>query len=217
MSNRRTLSPQQRRQRNRNEVIAAMVEAARQIMRQHGVAALNLNEIARAVGMQTPSLYEYFPNKLALYDYLFRLGIRDMRAHLDAVTAPTEPTAPAWNEVERYLTAYVEWAVENPDFFKLLFERHIPGFTPSDESMAEMYAEVEAGQRQLEALLGAAHLDPGIPLQQAFDVFLILQHGITALHLANSPDLPVGQGRFTILISFVVNMMKTAWQHAEEK
>ena len=70
------LSPQQRRLRNREEMIATIVQAARDIMREEGVAALNLNEIARRLGMKPPSLYEYFPNKMALYDHLFLLGTR---------------------------------------------------------------------------------------------------------------------------------------------
>lgn len=41
-----------------------------------GVAALNLNEVARLVGMQMPSLYKYFSNKFALYDTLFQMGVR---------------------------------------------------------------------------------------------------------------------------------------------
>lgn len=45
------LSPQERRQRNRQEVIDAILAAAREIMRRDGVAALNLNEVARLVGM----------------------------------------------------------------------------------------------------------------------------------------------------------------------
>lgn len=215
MPDRKAFSPEQRRQRNRNEVIEAIVEAARQTMREQGAAALNLNEIARALGMKTPSLYEYFPNKMALYDYLFRVGTRDLRARMAEVAVSVTPSA--WDSVEQFLTAYIQWAIENPDFFKLLFERHIPGFTPSDESMAEMYLVLEEGRQQLQAILSAARLDPGISVQQAFDVFLVLQHGITALHLANSPNLPIGQGRFTILISFVTDMMKTAWQRQPER
>ena len=58
----------------------------------------------------------------------------------------------------------------------------------------------------------AAKLDPGLSIEQALDLFIAVQHGITALHLANSPDLPVGQGRFSSLIPHVIDMMKIAWQ-----
>ena len=64
------LSPKQRRQRNREEMVTAILETARDIMRQDGVTALNLNEIARRLGMTTPAIYVYFPSKDALYDAL---------------------------------------------------------------------------------------------------------------------------------------------------
>ncbi|MBL8132769.1 MAG: TetR/AcrR family transcriptional regulator [Anaerolineae bacterium] len=210
MAESKVLSPKQRRQRNREEMIDAIVEAARQIMREQGVAALNLNEIARALGMQTPSLYEYFASKMALYDYLFRVGTRTFR---DAMTRAGEGQDSAgWDQAQHYMTAYLEWSIANPDLFKLLFERHIPGFTPSDESMAEMYGALDEGRQRLEAGLSAARLDPVVTLEQARDIFIALQHGITALHLANNPELPVGQGRFGSLIPLVIDMMRIAWE-----
>lgn len=213
MADRKYLSPKQRRQRNREEMIESIVQAARHIMREQGVAALNLNEIARALGMQTPSLYEYFPGKMALYDYLFLIGTRHFHAHIKQTVGSDGLSL--WERAQNYLESYLEWAIENPDLFKLLFERHVPGFEPSDESMAEMYIALEEGTQQLEQSLRAAHLDPGIPVEQARDILIAVQHGITALHLANSPQLPVGQGRFSILIPLVITMMRTAWENSK--
>src|ERR687884_349506 len=84
---RRVLTPSERRQRNRDEMTAAILDTARDIMREQGVAALNLNEVARRVGVKTPSLYEYFPGKSALYDELFRLGLRLYAEHTDRALA----------------------------------------------------------------------------------------------------------------------------------
>lgn len=39
------------------------------------MAALNLREVARRVGLGTPSLYEYFCGRMALIDAVYRLGI----------------------------------------------------------------------------------------------------------------------------------------------
>src|SRR5947208_9241711 len=74
------LAPRDRRRRNREQVIAAILDAARLVMRERGVADLNLREVARRVSMQTPSLYEYFPRKSALYDALFLAGFRLFQA-----------------------------------------------------------------------------------------------------------------------------------------
>jgi hypothetical protein len=40
---------------------------------------------------------------------------------------------------------------------------------------------------------------------------IAIMHGITALHLANEPHLPVGQGRFGSLIPVVMSVLDKAW------
>jgi AcrR family transcriptional regulator len=55
--------PAARRRRHREETIEAILSAARAVMRKEGVAGLNLQEVARRVGVRAPSLYEYFPQQ----------------------------------------------------------------------------------------------------------------------------------------------------------
>lgn len=202
------LTPRQRRQRNREEVTGAIVQIAREIMRAEGVAALNLSEIARRLGMQTPSLYEYFPNKLALYDHLFWMGTRLFRERLNAAA---DRALPPWERIAHILTAYFQCAIENPELFKLVYERHVPGFEPSERSMAEADASLREASQYLHEFLEDAQINPALPIEQMRDICFTLAHGITALHLANNPDQPVGEGRFGSLIPLVVAMLKKAW------
>src|SRR5215472_6791924 len=93
-----------RRRRHRAEVVGVILDAARAVMREQGVAALNLNEVARRVGMRTPSLYEYFDGKMALYDALFALGVRLFRERMGAVfAADLAPGARLRAAIEAYL------------------------------------------------------------------------------------------------------------------
>jgi AcrR family transcriptional regulator len=209
------LSPQQRRQRNRAEVTEAIVVIAREMMREEGVAALNLSEIARRLGMRTPSLYEYFPNKLALVDHLFLLGMRQFRQMMQ--TTDQLPAQSPWEKLEQFLTAHLQFAVDNPELFKLLFERHIPGFVPSDASMAESYAALAEADAYLTAFLESIGIDAGAATQQMRDLLVVIMDGLSAQHLANEPHLPVGQGRFGSLIPFVVETLKKAWQKEAEQ
>lgn len=209
MNNHTFLSPKQRRLRNREEMTAAIVQTARDVMREQGVAALNLSEVARRLEMQTPSLYEYFPNKMALYDHLFRLGMRLFRERMSQVAA--EPGLSPWEQVERSLIAHLQYAIDNPDLFKLVFERHVPSFVPSDESMLEANASLEEADQYLQFFLKAAQLEPAPNVEQMRDFFIALMHGLAALHLANNPDQPVGMGRFGSLIPLVIEMLKKAW------
>ena len=189
--------------------MAAIVREAREIMREQGVAALNLSEIARRLGMQTPSLYEYFPGKMALYDHLFGLGMRLFREQMAQVNPDADLSE--WQSAERYMTAYLQFAIDNPELFKLVFERHVPGFVPSEASMAEASAALAEGTRSLEAILVSSQRHTGLTVEQTRDIFLALMHGIAALHLANQPDQPAGQGRFGSLIPYVVDMLEKSW------
>lgn len=209
MNNAKYMSPEQRRLRHRQEMVDAIVGAARDVIREKGVAALNLSEIARRLGMRTPSLYEYFSGKTALYDHLFRLGTQLFRQRMTAVAA--EADLSPWARLERYMTAYLQFAIDNPELFKLVFERHVPGFVPSDESMEEANASLAEASRYLQAFLKAAHITPTSQPDQMRDLFIALMHGIAALHLANNPDQPIGTGRFGSLIPLAIEMVKESW------
>lgn len=51
----------------------------------------------------------------------------------------------------------------------------------------------------------------GIPLEQARDLFIAMMHGLTALHMANAPELPTGTGQFGNLIPAVLTLFQAAW------
>src|SRR5262245_28336275 len=106
-------SPAERRQRNREEVRRAILEAARQVMHEQGVAALSLREVARRVHMQTPSLYAYFPSKMALYDALFLMGVRLRADYRDR----EEASGSFWDRLERRFDSYMRFAQENPELY----------------------------------------------------------------------------------------------------
>src|SRR6476661_10846341 len=61
-----------RRARRRQETIEEIVDIAIDVMTEHGVNGLTLAEVARRLGVQTPSLYKYFASLGAVYDALFK-------------------------------------------------------------------------------------------------------------------------------------------------
>lgn len=208
------LSPQQRRLRQRQEVATAILEAAREIMRRDGVAALNLNEVARLVGMQTPSLYKYFPSKYALYDALFQMAVRLFRASEEQIwTTP----GPLWDRLQAWFETRLQLVQEHVDLYHLLLDNPVPGFTPSPESLAEAREirtpAVQALTRAMEAGLFATHLTP----DQVLDLLLALRRGIIAEHLGKETHLPVGDERFRHLIPEVLALLKGAWAPQERE
>ena len=219
-NSKRVLSPRERRQRNREEMMAAILDAARAVMREEGVAALNLHEVARRVGLRTPSLYEYFPGKMALYDALYRFGIRLYAAGREHLAPITALPASFWEHARGELEHYMTFAQENPELYQLVFERPVPGFVPSPGSLEEGARILAHSDQLLKQALEQGNLALGLPPEQARDLFIGMMHGLTALHMANEPALPIGSGRFGSLIEAALALFQAAWNpsaHTERR
>ena len=111
--------------------VTSIVATAWELAREHGIAGLSLHALAREVGIRQPSLYEYFASKHALHDAMFADGNRQLLERLDAIKLPGEPRAAA----KKYMNTFSTFALEDPARCELLFQRHVPGFGPSPESL----------------------------------------------------------------------------------
>ena len=84
------VAPTDRRAARREATKAEIVDAAWDLVREHGLAALALRDLAARVGMRAPSLYQYFASKHAIYDAMFAAANREL---LDRVTTATRPAS----------------------------------------------------------------------------------------------------------------------------
>ncbi len=200
MKTSKSVSP--RVQRNRNAATASILEAARAIMREEGVAALSMHELARRVEMRAPSLYNYFSSKMEIYDALFRLGITLWKETLAKVEAESNSIEV---EIRNVITSYMTFALENPDLYQLCFERPVPGFVPSQESLDLSFGVLNTARQRLRQF--KQELNTDLTVNQIVDLVIAISHGLTAMHLANEPHLPVGKGRFGSLIPAAMNML----------
>lgn len=198
--------PTNRRQRNRQSTIQSILETARAIMREEGVAALSMQELARRMDMRAPSLYNYFSSKMDLYDSLFRLGFQMFAVQMEQAIAGAQ----TWQEeLQRTFEAYLAFAKQNPDLYQLCFERPVPGFVPSAASLQISFGQLNASYARIQRLLPELQTD--LPAQQVTDLLISMMHGLTALHMANEPQLEVGQGRFGALIPAAIAVLDKAW------
>jgi AcrR family transcriptional regulator len=204
---RRGLSVQERRARNRQEMRAGIIDVAREIMREQGIAALNLNEIARRVGITPPALYTYFPGKMALYDALYRMGIHLFR---EAEEEMWRTTAPGWERIRAWFELRLRLAQENPELYHMAFDDPIPGFVPKPESMEEVRMIRAAAVRGITEVVEAGAMEPHLPAEEVTDLLFTMRRGIVAEHMGkyrriDPPD------RFARLIPQVLAVLQAAW------
>ncbi len=190
-------------QRNREAATQAILDAARAIMREEGVAAISMQELARRMDMRAPSLYNYFTGKAEIYDTLFRLGFTLYDKHVKALM---QASTGLRDELRINIEAYMSFALENPELYQLCFERPVPGFVPSKESLALSFGILNQSYQRAEQFKN--QLNTKLTGQQIVDTVIAISHGLTAMQLANEPASPVGQGRFGSLIPIVLAMLE---------
>jgi len=202
-----------RKQRNREGTIQSILDAARTIMREEGVAALSMHELARRMDMRAPSLYNYFTGKMDIYDALFRLGFNLWD---ETVKKAAAESTGFQDEMRRVIEGYMSFALENPDLYQLCFERPVPGFIPSQESLEVSFGVLRYSRGRIEQY--KHQLDTHLSSEEIINLVIAISHGLTAMHLANEPHLPIGQGRFGSLIPVALAMLeKTILVKGENK
>lgn len=167
-------------------------------MAERGVNGLSLSEVARRLGVQPPALYKYFDSLAALYDELFRRGHVE---HLEQVRTAMSAAAPGLEAVRAGLEASARWAMASRGVAQLAFWRPVPGFEPSPASFEpsrEMVAVFRAGFADAVA---RGELGPAADSDEACWLLSAMLIGVISQAMANEPDLPFGEGRFTPLLS----------------
>jgi AcrR family transcriptional regulator len=183
--------PRDRRADRHAATKSEILAAAWQLARERGLGAWSLRDVARAVGMQAPSLYGYFGSKNAVFDAMFAEACAELVARVEEAAA-TE--APAVEKLRAAAPLFFDFCVEDPARFQLLFLRTVPGFEPS----AESYALAQVAVDRLAEVLAAA----GIGAPEQVDLWTGLMTGLASQQVSNDP----GGDRWRRLLEPAVEM-----------
>lgn len=175
VSDNRSASAANPRQRRRQARLAEILDTAWQMAAEQGLAAVTLHEVARRVGLRQPSLYAYFDSKAGLYDLMYAQGYTELLERLESAELPRDPRA-AVAEMSRLV---LDFQVGEPARAQLLFLRTVPGFEPSPSSyaLAERFLGLFADR-----LFAAGARDMG-----DVDIYTGLISGIAHQQVANDP------------------------------
>jgi AcrR family transcriptional regulator len=191
-----------RRERLRHRTREDILDAAMDVVTAQGVAALNLSEVARRVGMGQPSLYRYFPSRVAVYDALFERG---MAAHLAAVEAAAAGRA-GLASLRAQAVASVRFIVGNPALAMLLFFPAVPGFEPSEAAYRPSLGVQQLMVDALREAVERGELHPDAASERAGALYVALGAGTAALQVGNDQHAGYDEGRFAALVEPALDM-----------
>jgi AcrR family transcriptional regulator len=200
-----------RRHRRRLQTIEEIVDVAIEVMTEYGVGGLSLGEVARRMGMRTPSLYVYFDSKNAVYDAVFARGWRAVR----------EMMAPAYAKVHDavdlplyFLTCarlFVGWMLEHPVQAQLMCWRPVPGYEPSAVAYEPAVEMLAAAHTSFEQLRERGLFRPDSDVELLLRTWTVLTSGVMTQQLANAPDVSFDEGAFTATLPDLVSMFLTQY------
>jgi AcrR family transcriptional regulator len=194
------------RERRRRQTRDEILDAALEVVTEQGVAALNLSEVARRVGLRQPSLYQYFDSRLAVYDALFERG---MLQHLDLVRSAIAANPPGLAALRAIAIGTIRYSTNHPALAQLLFLPAIPGFEPSKQAYQPSQEVQKLTAAAVAAAVDRSELHPAAATEQGLALFIALGAGIASLQLGNDQHAGFDEGRYSPLVEPALDMFAT--------
>ncbi|WP_432558123.1 TetR/AcrR family transcriptional regulator [Granulicoccus sp. GXG6511] len=198
----------------RARVTDAIVAAATEVMAESGAAALSLGEVARRVGMRTPSLYGYFGSRGELCDEIFRRGWIDygrLTAGLE-ITAGTDLR----EELRSGILASVSWANDNRAAAELMFWRPIPNWRPASEAFAPAIEMVARTTRIVADAQSVGLLRADAEVTEMSELLGVIFSGVISQQLSNEPGVRAEDGRISRHAGAFADMFMSHYGSTEE-
>jgi AcrR family transcriptional regulator len=96
---------------------AGLLSAAMGLLEEHGETALSLRAVARRAGVSPAAPYRHYADREALVSAVAAVGYRELAEQLSAA----HPTPSTPDELASVATAYVQFALERPALFRIMF------------------------------------------------------------------------------------------------
>ncbi|GAA3167218.1 hypothetical protein GCM10010466_67360 [Planomonospora alba] len=162
-----------------DELRAKLLDVANHLLLTIGPESLSMRRIATEAGCSTTVIYTMFGSKEGLAEALYLEGFERFRRRLEAV--PPHPDC--LEHLTALGTAYREAALAEPGYYSLMFERSIPGFTPSERARTLARAALNIFDRVIADCISAGRLVPTQPRKIA-DVLWAAAQGAISLERA---------------------------------
>lgn len=162
----------------------ALLDAASELLAAEGPQALTMRRIASVAGGSTMNLYSRFGGKEGVIEALFREGFRRLNDEVMSAPATEDPIA----DLLACATGYRRFALANPGYYAVMFDRVVPGFEPSEPAMTEARKTLHALAQRVRRAIDAGQLAEADEFELAGGLWAT-NHGLVSLELRDARGL----------------------------
>jgi AcrR family transcriptional regulator len=157
-----------------------ILTAALRLIERNGPAGFTMREVAAELGYSATAIYQHFASKEDLLLAL-KLQAGDLLAE-EMEGARREPTLEA--QLHGMAHRYLEFGLQNPAYYRLIFQDTLPGLQLSTEHHDQMRRAWSIVRETLAAWIEARGV-LGIAADHEANITWAIVHGITSLALSN--------------------------------
>lgn len=190
---------QQAQREGQSAVRAAILDVAKSLLIGEGPAALTVRRISGEAGCSTKVIYTLFGGKDGLARALWLEGFARFERRLLAVPDGDDALA----RLRAGLDAYREYALEEPEYYRVMFQGALSGYTPDETAR-------EAARRTFRLLVGVVRrcleegrLRGGGEAEIA-DALWMAMHGAVSLEISGFFDPAEAEQRYRLLMASVL-------------
>jgi AcrR family transcriptional regulator len=170
---------QERRQRQRDEVRRAILEAAEELLAEHGPEGFSMRRLAALCRYTPPTIYHHFGDKTGVLDAILEERFREVLAVVRAAPRRDDPV----ELVREQMRSFLDFFLRNPSHYQLLVDAMRVGAEPPSAQEVRDLLEGPLAALQRAGRLRAPDTEVA---RQALWAFI---HGIISLRTSRA-DLP---------------------------
>jgi AcrR family transcriptional regulator len=183
------MGSKERRQRERDEVHAKIMDAARNLFAAEGIEAVSMRKIADAVEYSPTVIYQYFADKDTL---LHEICTEDFGA-FSRTFAEIANVADPIKRIEQISLAYGRFGIEHPNHYRLMFMTPFHGKRLDDEELCKKGNPDEDAyaflKQAVSEAIAAGRFAPGLTdADMISQVLWAVVHGIVSLQITKAND-----------------------------
>ncbi len=161
----------------------ALLEETARILREEGESALSLRRLAASLGVSRTAPYNHFENKEALLCAVAEEGFKRFERAMKAVR-PRHRDGPGKDMFRALVQAYLKFALNNPEYYNLMYSSASWRPGASTESLAAtarntLRRDIQRLQKAQEQGL----IKQGVDVSQFVRIYWGAMHGISRLSL----------------------------------
>lgn len=210
----------ERREREREHVRTLILEAARDILSEHGLAALSMRGIAERIEYSPGTIYLYFRDKDELIVEVVKEGFERLRDCVQLELSGLPETATAAEQYGTIGRAYVRFALANTAYFRVMFE--LPGSARFECPDAGQVDDAGPGVfEEVVETIQRATSEGSFGVENARRAALIgwgMVHGLVSLYIGRHMMAEIGSNEeFLGLVDEAMRSIYTGWRPDAER